>query len=170
MAAATVSLANLLITRPCEILGACGVSKHLILGNLPVRSKTCHKGTGVSWALVRGGGGNGTMRFGKVQHLSKGDGCVVSAGGGWVPLKQGKLCCVSLYCFADGLLTRQQHVASLVIFMCCIGAAGVISWKECLNNNAAWDTLTWFAALIAMAAYLNKVRGCAGAVCSTGCS
>lgn len=36
-------------------------------------------------------------------------------------------------------------------------SAGVISWKECLNNNAAWDTLTWFAALIAMAAYLNKV-------------
>lgn len=34
----------------------------------------------------------------------------------------------------------------------------MISWKECLNNNAAWDTLTWFAALIAMAAYLNKVR------------
>jgi hypothetical protein len=33
---------------------------------------------------------------------------------------------------------------------------GVTSWKECLNNNGAWDTLTWFAALIAMAAYLNK--------------
>ena len=31
-----------------------------------------------------------------------------------------------------------------------------MSWKECLANNAAWDTLTWFAALIAMAAYLNK--------------
>ena len=30
------------------------------------------------------------------------------------------------------------------------------NWKECLNNNAAWDTLTWFAALIAMAAALNK--------------
>lgn len=27
--------------------------------------------------------------------------------------------------------------------------------QECLSNNAAWDTLTWFAALIAMAAYLN---------------
>ena len=26
----------------------------------------------------------------------------------------------------------------------------MITWKECLNNNAAWDTLTWFAALIAM--------------------
>jgi len=33
---------------------------------------------------------------------------------------------------------------------------GVTSWKECLSNNAAWDTLTWFAALIAMASYLNK--------------
>eukprot|EP00887_Chlorella_sp_A99_P002525 scaffold6.g2525.t1 len=26
----------------------------------------------------------------------------------------------------------------------------------CLSDNQAWDTLTWFAALIAMAAYLNK--------------
>lgn len=33
---------------------------------------------------------------------------------------------------------------------------GVVSWKECLSNNAAWDTLAWFAALIAMASYLNK--------------
>jgi di/tricarboxylate transporter len=28
--------------------------------------------------------------------------------------------------------------------------------QECLANGPAWDTLTWFAALIAMAAYLNK--------------
>ena len=35
--------------------------------------------------------------------------------------------------------------------------SGVISWKECLQESAAWDTLTWFAALIAMAAYLNKL-------------
>jgi anion transporter len=33
---------------------------------------------------------------------------------------------------------------------------GVVSWKQCLSDNQAWDTLTWFAALIAMAAYLNK--------------
>ncbi len=32
----------------------------------------------------------------------------------------------------------------------------VTTWKDCLNNNNAWDTLTWFAALIAMASYLNK--------------
>lgn len=33
---------------------------------------------------------------------------------------------------------------------------GVVTWKQCLSDNQAWDTLTWFAALIAMAAYLNK--------------
>lgn len=32
----------------------------------------------------------------------------------------------------------------------------VVTWKECLDKGEAWDTLTWFAALIAMAAYLNK--------------
>ncbi len=33
---------------------------------------------------------------------------------------------------------------------------GVVTWKECLGESVAWDTLTWFAALIAMAGYLNK--------------
>lgn len=32
----------------------------------------------------------------------------------------------------------------------------VVTWEQCLSDNQAWDTLTWFAALIAMAAYLNK--------------
>jgi di/tricarboxylate transporter len=31
-----------------------------------------------------------------------------------------------------------------------------VTWKDALSNNAAWDTLTWFAALIGMASYLNK--------------
>lgn len=34
--------------------------------------------------------------------------------------------------------------------------ADVVSWEQCLSDNQAWDTLTWFAALIAMASYLNK--------------
>ena len=34
--------------------------------------------------------------------------------------------------------------------------SGVISWKECLAEGPAWDTLTWFAALIEMASYLQK--------------
>jgi len=47
-------------------------------------------------------------------------------------------------------------VAAATVGLAILLITGVISWKECLNNNAAWDTLTWFAALIAMAAYLNK--------------
>jgi di/tricarboxylate transporter len=42
------------------------------------------------------------------------------------------------------------------MYMHCQWRAGVVSWKQCLSDNQAWDTLTWFAALIAMAAYLNK--------------
>lgn len=49
-----------------------------------------------------------------------------------------------------------NSVAAATVGLAILLITGVISWKECLNNNAAWDTLTWFAALIAMAAYLNK--------------
>lgn len=33
---------------------------------------------------------------------------------------------------------------------------GIVTWKECLSKNAAWDTFVWFGALIAMAGCLNK--------------
>ena len=49
-------------------------------------------------------------------------------------------------------------------FGCCLQ----VTWKECLSNNAAWDTLTWFAALIGMASYLNKygfIKWFSGKVC-----
>jgi anion transporter len=49
-----------------------------------------------------------------------------------------------------------NSVAAATVGLAILLITGVISWKECLSNNAAWDTLTWFAALIAMAAYLNK--------------
>ena len=49
-----------------------------------------------------------------------------------------------------------NSVAAATVGLAVLLVTGVVSWKECLNNNAAWDTLTWFAALIAMAAYLNK--------------
>lgn len=47
-------------------------------------------------------------------------------------------------------------VAAAIVGLFILLVTNVISWKECLSNNAAWDTLTWFAALIAMAACLNK--------------
>jgi len=33
---------------------------------------------------------------------------------------------------------------------------GVVTWKECLSETTAWDTLVWFGALVAMANYLNE--------------
>lgn len=47
-------------------------------------------------------------------------------------------------------------VASAILGLTVLLVTGVISWKECLAEGPAWDTLTWFAALIAMADYLNK--------------
>ena len=47
-------------------------------------------------------------------------------------------------------------VAAALVGLSTLLIAGVITWKECLAEGPAWDTLTWFAALIAMASYLNK--------------
>ena len=47
-------------------------------------------------------------------------------------------------------------VASALVGLAVLLVTGVVTWKECLSNNAAWDTLTWFAALIAMASCLNQ--------------
>ena len=47
-------------------------------------------------------------------------------------------------------------VAAALVGLSTLLISGVITWKECLAEGPAWDTLTWFAALIAMASYLNK--------------
>jgi len=47
-------------------------------------------------------------------------------------------------------------VAAALVGLTTLLVSGVITWKECLGEGPAWDTLTWFAALIAMASYLNK--------------
>ncbi len=33
----------------------------------------------------------------------------------------------------------------------------VLTWQDILNEKSAWDTITWFAALVMMATYLNKL-------------
>jgi len=47
-------------------------------------------------------------------------------------------------------------VAAAIVGLAILLITNVVTWKECLANGPAWDTLSWFAALIAMAAYLNK--------------
>lgn len=47
-------------------------------------------------------------------------------------------------------------VTAAILGLSVLLVTGVVTWKECLSEAVAWDTLTWFAALIAMAGYLNK--------------
>ncbi|MCS4533070.1 anion permease [Neisseria montereyensis] len=35
--------------------------------------------------------------------------------------------------------------------------SGVLSWDDILKEKSAWDTITWFAALVMMATFLNKL-------------
>ncbi|MFP3014480.1 MAG: DASS family sodium-coupled anion symporter [Arsenophonus sp.] len=41
----------------------------------------------------------------------------------------------------------------LSILLC----TGVLTWDDVLKTKAAWDTITWFAALVMMASFLNKL-------------
>ncbi|UOO82029.1 anion permease [Uruburuella testudinis] len=34
---------------------------------------------------------------------------------------------------------------------------GVLTWEDILKEKSAWDTITWFAALVMMASFLNKL-------------
>ncbi len=61
---------------------------------------------------------------------------------------------VGLWIFGTNL--GINAVAAALLGLTILLITGVVSWKQCLSDNQAWDTLTWFAALIAMAAYLNK--------------
>ncbi|KAG2450631.1 hypothetical protein HYH02_004471 [Chlamydomonas schloesseri] len=61
---------------------------------------------------------------------------------------------VALWIFGGSI--GVNAVAAAIVGLFILLVTNVTNWKECLNNNAAWDTLTWFAALIAMAAALNK--------------
>jgi di/tricarboxylate transporter len=58
--------------------------------------------------------------------------------------------------WVGGAAIGVNNVAAALCGLAVLLITGVVTWKECLSNNGAWDTLTWFAALIAMAAHLNK--------------
>ncbi|XLS68006.1 hypothetical protein HN51_019029 [Arachis hypogaea] len=61
---------------------------------------------------------------------------------------------VGLWVF--GGVLNIDAVTAAILGLAVLLVSGVVTWKECLGEGVAWDTLTWFAALIAMAAYLNK--------------
>lgn len=61
---------------------------------------------------------------------------------------------MGLWIFGGAL--KVDAVSAAVLGLSILLVTGVVTWKECLAEGVAWDTLTWFAALIAMAGYLNK--------------
>ncbi|KAL3695141.1 hypothetical protein R1sor_008792 [Riccia sorocarpa] len=61
---------------------------------------------------------------------------------------------VGLWIFGGYL--KIDAVTAAILGLSVLLTTGVVTWKECLAESVAWDTLTWFAALIAMAGYLNK--------------
>lgn len=61
---------------------------------------------------------------------------------------------VGLWVF--GGVLNVDAVTAAILGLSILLVTGVVTWKECLAESVAWDTLTWFAALIAMAGYLNK--------------
>ncbi|CAA2961905.1 dicarboxylate transporter 1, chloroplastic [Olea europaea subsp. europaea] len=61
---------------------------------------------------------------------------------------------VGLWIFGGTL--NIDAVTAAILGLSVLLVTGVVTWKECLAESVAWDTLTWFAALIAMAGYLNK--------------
>lgn len=60
---------------------------------------------------------------------------------------------VGLWVF--GSMIKVDAVTAAIIGLSALLITGVVTWKECLGESVAWDTLTWFAALIAMANYLK---------------
>ncbi|KAH7437140.1 hypothetical protein KP509_05G058200 [Ceratopteris richardii] len=61
---------------------------------------------------------------------------------------------VDLWIF--GSTIKVDAVTAAILGLSVLLISGVVTWNECLSESVAWDTLTWFAALIAMAGYLNK--------------
>ncbi|KAL2334552.1 hypothetical protein Fmac_015765 [Flemingia macrophylla] len=54
------------------------------------------------------------------------------------------------------MLEAWKQIPAAILGLAVLLVTGVVTWKECLAEGVAWDTLTWFATLIAMVGYLNK--------------
>jgi anion transporter len=61
---------------------------------------------------------------------------------------------VSLWIFGSAI--GVNAVAAALLGLGILLITGVTTWKENLAQGASWETLSWFAALIAMANHLNK--------------
>jgi DASS family divalent anion:Na+ symporter len=58
---------------------------------------------------------------------------------------------------AFGQAFAVDPTAAAVSGLALLLVTGVLSWDEVLAEKGAWDTITWFAALVMMATFLNKM-------------
>ncbi|MBS0621946.1 MAG: DASS family sodium-coupled anion symporter [Verrucomicrobia bacterium] len=61
---------------------------------------------------------------------------------------------VALWIFGDTFGISSTTTA--LLGLCFLLAVGVLSWKDILGEQGAWDTLFWFAALVSMASNLSS--------------
>lgn len=59
--------------------------------------------------------------------------------------------------FALGKAFAVDPTAAAVSGLALLLVMGVLSWDEVLAEKGAWDTIVWFAALVMMATFLNKL-------------
>nr|CAB3453659.1 unnamed protein product [Digitaria exilis] len=62
---------------------------------------------------------------------------------------------VSLWVFGDAV--GVSSVVAGMIGLSLLLLLGVLDWNDCLSEKSAWDTLTWFAVLVGMAAQLTNL-------------
>ncbi|WVZ65274.1 hypothetical protein U9M48_014669 [Paspalum notatum var. saurae] len=62
---------------------------------------------------------------------------------------------VSLWIFGDAI--GVSSVVAAMLGLSILLLLGVLDWNDCLNEKSAWDTLTWFAVMVGMAAQLSNL-------------
>jgi divalent anion:Na+ symporter, DASS family len=61
-----------------------------------------------------------------------------------------------LWIFGDQL-ARIDSATTALVGLSVLLVTGVLTWKDILHEEGAWDTLVWFAALVMMASFLNEL-------------
>ncbi|KAF6173961.1 hypothetical protein GIB67_039912 [Kingdonia uniflora] len=80
------------------------------------------------------------------------------------PLTKNEMIMAAIFILMIGLwvfgriliLLNVDAVTVAILGLSVLLITGVVTWNDCFGAGIALDTLTWFAALIAMADYLNK--------------
>lgn len=57
--------------------------------------------------------------------------------------------------FGSAFAVNSTTTAFIGLSLCLI--TGVLTWQDVLAEKSAWDTITWFSALVMMATFLNKL-------------